>query len=52
MWQKQEQCVVKSSKALIFPFNIFLDPKYHWIKVGNGEIIVRSIGIREVIKQF
>jgi len=52
MRQKQKLCVVKSSKAPIFPFNIFLDPKYHLIKIGNDESTVKSIGIWEVIKQF
>jgi hypothetical protein len=40
MQQKQEQCVVKYGKAPIFAFNIFLDPTYHGIKVGNDETMV------------
>jgi hypothetical protein len=38
--------VVKYSKVLVISFNIFLDPKYHWIKVVNDEAFLRSLSIK------
>jgi hypothetical protein len=43
MWQKQELCVVKFGKVPIFPFNIFLDPTYHWTKVGNEKQLFNQL---------
>jgi hypothetical protein len=51
---KQEQHVVEFGKVLVVSFNIFLDPRYHWIKVGSNEVTFRSplTGLGKVIKKF
>ncbi len=38
--QRKEQCVVEYGKTLAILFNIFLDPRYHQVKVTNDEMII------------
>ncbi len=38
--------MVKSSKVLAISFNIFLDPKYHQVKVVGDEVVFLSLLIR------
>jgi hypothetical protein len=37
--------VIKSGEVLAISFTIFLDPKYHWIKVVGDEATFRSLSI-------
>jgi hypothetical protein len=37
--------VVKSGKVLAISFTIFLDPKYHWIKVIGDEATLQSLSM-------
>jgi len=41
-------------KVLVVPFNIFFDPRYHWIKVVGDEVIFQPSLLRfeKVIKKF
>ncbi len=43
--QRQEQQVMESSKALAIPFNIFMDAKYHWMKVVRDETTFQTLTI-------
>jgi hypothetical protein len=40
VWQRKGQCVVEYGKTLVVLFNIFLDPRYHQVKVTNDEMII------------
>ncbi len=46
--------MVEFGKMLVVPFNIFLDPRYHQVKVASDEVAFRSplAGLGKIIKKI
>jgi hypothetical protein len=44
---------VELGKTPIVPFNIFIDVRYHWVKIVGGEVGLRSsiVGLGKTIKK-